>query len=216
MLQASVTTGSVTPPKDKAFALAASDKAVYKIVFCNNLFKLQSPPWTSLLLTNLLQRINMTLLTGYPVNPCLRSKPQQSWEITYLHFPSLPWKGAGLSQSLTNHTRLFRAYNPYNSGDHLCIRIAREEITFLLYLIESSQDSSKSLLSPPHRPVYMNTVSQDLQFPSRIPETEKVVSTIRAKPLLSLLYSEVGTYKTKERNGLMSENTSLHRDVGTH
>lgn len=132
MLQASTITGSVTPPKDKAFDLAASDKAVYKIVFCNNLFELQSSPWTSLLLTNLLQRLNMSLLTGCPVNPCLRSKLQLSWENTYLHFLSLPWKGASLSQLLTNHTRLFRAYNPCNFGDHLWIRIAREGITFFL------------------------------------------------------------------------------------
>lgn len=42
MLQASVTTDSVTQLKDKAIALAAFDTAVYKVVFYNNLFKLQS------------------------------------------------------------------------------------------------------------------------------------------------------------------------------
>lgn len=42
MLQASVTTDSVAQLKDKAMALAASDTAVYKVVFYNNLFKLQS------------------------------------------------------------------------------------------------------------------------------------------------------------------------------
>lgn len=40
VLQVSVTTDAVTQPKDEAIALPASDTAVYKVFFYNNLFKL--------------------------------------------------------------------------------------------------------------------------------------------------------------------------------
>jgi len=89
MRQASVTTHSVTQPRDEAITLAASDTAVYKVIFCNNLFKLQSPLQTLPLLVDLLQRLNMSILAAYPANPCLRPKTQQFWETTCLHFSDL-------------------------------------------------------------------------------------------------------------------------------
>lgn len=52
--------------------------------------------------------------------------------------------------------------------------LLRRGIIFFLYLTKSSQISSKSLLSaPPHRPTYMNLISQNFQFPSGISETVK-------------------------------------------
>lgn len=94
MLQASVIGGSATQPQEEAIPLAASDTAVYKVFFHNNLFKLQSLLWMSLLEANLL---NMSILTGYPASPCPRPKTQHFWETTYLHFLNLSRNRAGLS-----------------------------------------------------------------------------------------------------------------------
>lgn len=135
-LQVSVTTDSVTQPKDKTIASAASDTAVYKVFFYDNLFKLPSPLQMSLPLADLLQRLK------YAAYPCLRPKTQQFWEITYLHFLNLSWNGAGLSQSLTNRTRLFRTYGPHNFWDHLQIKVAMGDGNHFLPI--SSQTSSFS------------------------------------------------------------------------
>lgn len=78
VLHASATTDSATQPRDEAIGLAATDTALYQVVFYNNLSKLQSPPPTSLLLVNLLQGLNMSILTGYPAKPCQRPKPSSS------------------------------------------------------------------------------------------------------------------------------------------
>lgn len=170
-------------PEDEATALAASDTTLRKVVFYNNLFKLQFPPRTSLLPADLLHRLNISILTGYPA----------FWKITWPHFLNLSWNGAGLWQSLTNHTRLFRAFHLFDFRDQLHIRIAIGGKPFFSHILPNLL---KSLLTG----LFTQTPSlRTSDFQVGYQRQLKAVSTVQTKPLHSILYSRVDTHKTKER-----------------